>query len=133
MTIHQLILAIGAALFALITIIAIWYYRKIILPMRGIANGMDLIRAQDFSSRLTKVGQPEADRIVDMFNTMMHRLKTERLRIREQNHFLDLLISVAKSLSGPAHFRFADGNSDTRHLRSYYHAQPGGRRISKPG
>ena len=95
MTIHQLILAIGAALFALITIIAIWYYRKIILPMRGIANGMDLIRAQDFSSRLTKVGQPEADRIVDMFNTMMHRLKTERLRIREQNHFLDLLISVS--------------------------------------
>ena len=95
MTIHQLILAIGAALFAAITIIAIWYYRKIILPMRGIANGMDLIRAQDFSSRLTKVGQPEADRIVDMFNTMMHRLKTERLRIREQNHFLDLLISVS--------------------------------------
>lgn len=95
MTIHQLILAIGAALFAVITIIAIWYYRKIILPMRGIANGMDLIRAQDFSSRLTKVGQPEADRIVDMFNTMMHRLKTERLRIREQNHFLDLLISVS--------------------------------------
>lgn len=63
--------------------------------MRGIANGMDLIRAQDFSSRLTKVGQPEADRIVDMFNSMMHSLKTERLRIREQNHFLDLLISVS--------------------------------------
>ena len=95
MTTHQLILAIGTMLFAAVTIIAIWYYRKIILPMRGIANGMDLIRAQDFSSRLTKVGQPEADRIVDMFNTMMHRLKTERLRIREQNHFLDLLISVS--------------------------------------
>lgn len=95
MTTHQLILVIGASLFAIISIIAIWYYRKIILPMRGIANGMDLIRAQDFSSRLTKVGQPEADRIVDMFNTMMHSLKTERLRIREQNHFLDLLISVS--------------------------------------
>lgn len=77
------------------TAIVTWYYRKIILPMRGIANGMDLIRAQDFSSRLTKVGQPEADRIVEMFNTMMHNLKTERLRIREQNHFLDLLISVS--------------------------------------
>lgn len=95
MTTHGLILSIGAGLLAVILATAIWYYRKIILPMRGIANGMDLIRAQDFSSRLTKVGQPEADRIVDMFNSMMHSLKNERLRIREQNHFLDLLISVS--------------------------------------
>lgn len=95
MTPIHLILIIAAVILAVATAIVTWYYRKIILPMRGIANGMDLIRAQDFSSRLTKVGQPEADRIVDMFNTMMHNLKTERLRIREQNHFLDLLISVS--------------------------------------
>ncbi len=95
MTSTQLILAITGIVLIVAIAIVTWYYRKIILPMRGIANGMDLIRAQDFSSRLTKVGQPEADRIVDMFNTMMHNLKTERLRIREQNHFLDLLISVS--------------------------------------
>lgn len=95
MTASTLILTIVATVIAIAAVTVTWYYRKIILPMRGIANGMDLIRAQDFSSRLTKVGQPEADRIVDMFNTMMHRLKTERLRIREQNHFLDLLISVS--------------------------------------
>lgn len=70
-------------------------YRKLVIPMRGIANGMDLIRAQDFSSRLAKVGQPEADRIVEMFNAMMLRLRNERLRIREQDHFMDLLISVS--------------------------------------
>ena len=70
-------------------------YRKLVIPMRGIANGMDLIRAQDFSSRLAKVGQPEADRIVEMFNAMMLRLRNERVRIREQNHFMDLLISVS--------------------------------------
>lgn len=95
MTPTHLILTIAAVMLAAATAIVTWYYRKIIMPMRGIANGMDLIRAQDFSSRLTKVGQPEADRIVDMFNAMMHNLKTERLRIREQNHFLDLLISVS--------------------------------------
>lgn len=93
-TTQLILIATGVVLVAAVAIVT-WYYRKIILPMRGIANGMDLIRAQDFSSRLTKVGQPEADRIVDMFNTMMHNLKTERLRIREQNHFLDLLISVS--------------------------------------
>jgi len=95
MTTSTLILTITAVVLVVAIATVTWYYRKIILPMRGIANGMDLIRAQDFSSRLSKVGQPEADRIVDMFNTMMHNLKTERLRIREQNHFLDLLISVS--------------------------------------
>ena len=33
--------------------------------------------------------------IIDMFNRMMDSLKTERLRMREQNHFLDLLIYVS--------------------------------------
>lgn len=56
---------------------------------------MDLLREQDFSSRLAPVGQAEADRIVEMFNRMMNQLKNERLRLREQNHFLDLLINVS--------------------------------------
>ena len=43
---------------------------------------MELLKEQDFSSRLSRVGQKEADRIVDIFNKMMEQLKmTERLRI----------------------------------------------------
>lgn len=70
----------------------IYFYRKVITPLRVIGNGMDLLREQDFSSRLTPVGQSEADHIVNIFNRMMKQLKEERLRLREQNHFLDLLI-----------------------------------------
>ncbi len=70
----------------------LYLYRKVVKPLDAIANGMDLLRAQDFSSRLSKVGQLEADRIVEVFNRMMNQLKEERLRLREQNHFLDLLI-----------------------------------------
>lgn len=66
-----------------------------IKPLDTIGNGMDLLREQDFSSRLTPVGQKEADRIVLVFNRMMEQLKDERLRLREQNHFLDLLVSVS--------------------------------------
>lgn len=71
------------------------FYSKIVKPLRSITNGVDLLRAQDFSSRLTHVHQVEADRIIDMFNRMMASLKNERLRLREQNHFLDLLIGVS--------------------------------------
>ena len=73
----------------------IYFYRKVVKPLDSIANGMDLLREQDFSSRLKPVGQLEADRIVQVFNRMMEQLKEERLRLREQNHFLDLLIEVS--------------------------------------
>ena len=72
-----------------------YFYRKVIKPLNSIAGGMDLLQAQDFSSRLAPVGQREADRIVELFNRIMQQLKEERLRLREQNHFLDLLISVS--------------------------------------
>ena len=80
----------GLITFGLIYLV--YFYQKIIKPLDAIANGMDLLRAQDFSSRLSKVGQRDADRIVEVFNRMMNQLKEERLRLREQNHFLDLLI-----------------------------------------
>lgn len=83
----------GVITFSLIYLV--FFYRKVIKPLNSIANGMDLLQAQDFSSRLSPVGQREADRIVQVFNRMMNQLKEERLRLREQNHFLDLLISVS--------------------------------------
>jgi len=71
------------------------FYRRIIKPLQIIGDGMELLKEQDFSSRLRRVGQPEADRIVEIFNKMMEQLKNERLYLREQNHFLDLLINAS--------------------------------------
>lgn len=71
------------------------FYRKIVKPLNTIGNGMDLLREQDFSSRLSPVKQYEADRIVKIFNRMMEQLKNERIHLREQNHFLDLLIKAS--------------------------------------
>ncbi len=71
------------------------FYKKTLYPLRVISSGMDLLREQDFSSKLRKVGQHEADKVVDIFNIMMEQLKNERLRLREQNEFLDLLIKAS--------------------------------------
>lgn len=73
----------------------ILFYRRIIKPLYIIGNGMELLKEQDFSSRLSHVHQKEADRIVDIFNKMMEQLKNERLYLREQNHFLDLLVQAS--------------------------------------
>lgn len=76
-------------------IFLIYFYRKAVIPMNSIANGMELLYEQDFSSRLSPVGQREADQIIMFFNRMMQQLKDERLKVREQNHFLDLLINAS--------------------------------------
>ena len=80
----------------LVTVIYLFiFYRRIIKPLQIIGDGMELLKEQDFSSRLCTVGQEEADRIVEVFNKMMDQLKNERLYLREQNHFLDLLINAS--------------------------------------
>ncbi|MCD7937775.1 MAG: ATP-binding protein [Tannerellaceae bacterium] len=71
------------------------FYQKMIKPLQIIGDGMELLREQDFSSRLRYVGQTEADRIVEIFNKMMEQLKHERISLREQNHFLDLLVKAS--------------------------------------
>lgn len=84
---------IGAIVFILIYLCI--FYQKMVKPLNTIGNGMELLREQDFSSRLSPVGQYEADRLVNIFNRMMDQLRNERLRLREQNHFLDLLIQAS--------------------------------------
>lgn len=84
-------LLLGA--FVLLVLFLGWYY---IRPMRTIIRGVELLREQDFASRLSPVkGNPWANRIVDLFNRMMGQLRDERLRLREQNHFLDLLVQAS--------------------------------------
>ena len=86
---------IGEGLVLFILCYLPFFYRKIVKPLNSLGSGMELLREQDFSSRLSPVGQYEADRIVNVFNRMMEQLKNERLRLREQNNFLDLLIKAS--------------------------------------
>ena len=76
-------------------VLLVLFYKRVVKPIYLIGNGMELLKEQDFSSRLGKVGQSDADRVVEVFNRMMDQLKMERLHVREQNHFLDLLINAS--------------------------------------
>ncbi|GHT70384.1 hypothetical protein AGMMS50239_38710 [Bacteroidia bacterium] len=82
-------------LIVLTAVYLVIFYRRIIKPLQIIGNGMELLKEQDFTSRLRRVGQSEADRIVAVFNKMIQQLKEERLHLREQNRFLDLLINAS--------------------------------------
>ncbi|MDR0757183.1 MAG: PAS domain-containing sensor histidine kinase [Tannerella sp.] len=89
-------LSLGVEALTVFTVIyLLFFHRRIIKPLQIIGDGMDLLNEQDFSSRLRLVGQPETDRIIMIFNKMTDCLKNERLHVREQNHFLDLLINAS--------------------------------------
>lgn len=89
---HMVWCGVGAAV-ALLLLLAIW--RSIALQLRTIATGMDLLRSRDFASRLRHVGEPQADSMVDLYNSLMENLKTERLRASEQHGFLSKLIEAS--------------------------------------
>lgn len=71
------------------------FHRKVTRPLRAIANGVYMLREQDFTNRLAHVGDKEADQVVDLFNGMMMSLKQERRKLREQDYLLALLIDVS--------------------------------------
>lgn len=82
--------AVGLALLGVVLI-----YRMLAMPVAALRVGVDLLREQDFASRVRKVGQRDADNIAETFNAMMTALKNERLRVREQDHLLNLLIEAS--------------------------------------
>lgn len=82
-------------LLIIFVVLLFFFYYRLVRPMQIIENGMNLLQAQDFSSRLAQVGQKDADDLVGIFNKMMGQLRHERLHVREQNHFLDLLINAS--------------------------------------
>ena len=73
----------------------IYFYRKVNRPIQSLSEGLDLLKGQDWNSRLTPVGQPEVDNIAETFNKMITLLKDHRLRLEEQSHFLNLIIGRA--------------------------------------
>lgn len=70
-------------------------YFALVRPVSSILLGMDLIKGQDFGSRLAKVGQLDAEKLVDLFNTMMASIKNERVYRQEQNYFMEQLINAS--------------------------------------
>lgn len=70
-------------------------YRSVIKPLRAVESGMYLLRDQDFSSRLRLTGQPDADRVVNLYNSLIESMKAERLKTQEQDRFLSLVVDAS--------------------------------------
>lgn len=69
-------------------VVALLLWRSVALPVERAMLGLELLSAQDINNRLSPVGEPGADRIVGLFNSLMKRLRDERVRLHEQDTLL---------------------------------------------
>lgn len=86
------ILIIATAILLMACVCLVFLYIRKIKAMNIIIRGIDLIKEQDFGSRLLPVGQHDADKIISLFNRMMGQLKEEKLKLKEQDYLLNRLI-----------------------------------------
>jgi two-component system nitrogen regulation sensor histidine kinase NtrY len=69
--------------------------RAIFEPIELLQSGNDLIAEEDFTTRFRKLGHPELDRLIELYNAMLERLRDERLRSEEQQSLLYKIIDLS--------------------------------------
>jgi nitrogen fixation/metabolism regulation signal transduction histidine kinase len=64
-------------------------------PMEFVQSFSDLLHEHEFSARFSPAGQPEMDRLIELYNRMLGELYDERLRLGEQRGFLERFIQAS--------------------------------------
>lgn len=82
-------------LFALSLVLGYLLIRAFFVPLQLIRTGAELVAEEDFTSTFRPVGQPEMDALIGVYNRMIGELRSERLRLQEQHHFLDEVLSAS--------------------------------------
>ena len=90
------LLAVEAA-FAISLAVGIRLTRATFRSLGFAAEGLRLIRDEEFTSRFIEVGQPEIDELIGVYNRMVDHLRDERVRLAEQHHFLSQVLHVSPS------------------------------------
>ena len=92
---HSTLFFVSEAIIAGAIIFLVVFYRRTVSPMQAVTDGIDMLRQQDMSTFLAPTGQPDTDKVVDTFNTLLRNLRNEHLHTAEQNTFLNLLIQAS--------------------------------------
>jgi len=69
--------------------------RRAELPRELLRTGSELIREEEFGSRLAGAGDREAAELVGLFNRMMERLRRERLLVQEREQLLAEVVGAS--------------------------------------
>jgi two-component system nitrogen regulation sensor histidine kinase NtrY len=94
---NRLLLFAVEACFVVSILISFRLVSALFVPLDLIRTGADLIDERDFTSRFVPVGQPEMDRLIEIYNGMIDRLREERLAAEEHHQFLQKIVQASPS------------------------------------
>jgi two-component system, NtrC family, nitrogen regulation sensor histidine kinase NtrY len=94
---HQEWLFVVEVSFVISILISYRMVNALFVPMELIRTGAELISERDFTSRFVPIGQPEMDRLIEIYNAMIDRLRDERLAAEEQQHLLQKIVEASPS------------------------------------
>jgi signal transduction histidine kinase len=83
------------ALFGVSLVLGYLLLSSFFVPLQLIRTGAELVAEQDFTSTFRPVGQPEMDSLIAVYNRMIGELRSERLRLQEQHHFLGQVLAAS--------------------------------------
>ena len=92
---RPLLLLTAEVLFAASVVVGYFLVRAFFVTLELIRTGAELMRDRDFGSHFRKVGQTEMDDLVEIYNRMVDQLREERLKLEEQNLFLDRVLEAS--------------------------------------
>lgn len=78
-------------------LISITIYRQFVQPLNLISAGVESIKDKDFTMKFVPVGQYELDNLILVYNSMIDKLREERIQQQEQHYFLQKLIDSSAS------------------------------------
>ncbi|MDH3626326.1 MAG: ATP-binding protein [Acidobacteriota bacterium] len=87
---------VGAEITLVISVVVFYrLLRAFLLPLDMIRTGTELIREREFGSYFRHVRHPEMDQLIDIYNRMVDQLREERLKLEEQNLFLEKVMEAS--------------------------------------
>jgi two-component system, NtrC family, nitrogen regulation sensor histidine kinase NtrY len=89
---HNLLLVASEISIPVLYAVTITIILKSFKPIASIGRSLSLLKEGDFNITMVKSGNADVDNIIEVYNSMIIRLREERLSVREKNQFLDLLI-----------------------------------------
>ena len=94
---HPVLLFVVEAVFIGSILVSYRLVRALFVPLDLITTGAELMNERDFGSRFVDVGQPEIDRLIQIYNGMVDRLREERLAAEEQHQLLEKIVQASPS------------------------------------
>jgi len=94
---YPLWLFVVETLFIVSIVISHRLLRALFVPLDLIRTGAQLISDRDFTTRFVAIGQPEMDALIDVYNTMIDRLREERLAAEEERRLLESIVEASPS------------------------------------